>query len=191
MHPAPTARFGDMPIEIRVEPYAKDVRGYMAQSGHYLDNPPPGAFFAVVVRRMGAGLFGAAPLEPVGAGLFGRPVCRKLPQGGAVVENTRLVLDDGLPYGTASAVLRAGWAEAARRGAVTGIAKHDRTLHSGTIYRKAGMRKDGKVSSPAGGWNSRGGRKSGKLEPTSKQRWRIDLGALACEAALDDCKEGE
>ena len=165
-------------IHIGCESYDDATKAWLAKSGHYLDNPPPGAIMCAVVRSVGADLFG----HPVGVGerlglcLLGRPVARRLPQDGTWCEITRFVLVDGLPKGTASSVLRWVFDECRRRGIKTVISYHDRTRHTGCIYRKAGMRKDGAtVPTKGGAWGTRANRKSATLPPTSKRRWRLDI----------------
>lgn len=93
-----------------------------------------------------------------------------------------MVLVEGLPHGTASMVLRRAAEIARARGMVTLIAYHDRTRHTGCIYRKAGFRKDGvsQHSARSSGWGNRSGRKSGALANTPKRRWRLDL---TCEVS--------
>jgi hypothetical protein len=108
--------------------------------------------------------------------LVGRPVARMLPQDGSVGEITRMVLLPGLPHGTASRVLVAAADYAKARGMASLIAYHDRTRHTGCIYRKAGFRKDGATSAALGaGWGSRGGRTSAQYAATPKRRWRLAL----------------
>tara|TARA_R100000700_G_scaffold37055_1_gene46891 strand:- start:43 stop:342 length:300 start_codon:yes stop_codon:yes gene_type:complete len=98
-----------------------------------------------------------------------------LPQDGSTGEVTRLYLLPGLPYGTASAVLRKAATIAKRRGMHALIAYHDRSIHSGCIYRKSGFKKDG-TSCPSGkGWGSRTQRKSAQYTTTKKRRWRLSL----------------
>src|SRR5207247_462034 len=87
--------------------------------------------------------------------LVGRPTAPKLPQDGSWGEITRLWLEPGLPHGTASAVIRFAIGLCRERGMSRLISYHDRTRHSGCIYRKAGMRKDGITNPPANGWASR------------------------------------
>lgn len=167
-----------MRLWIGRDPYDDDAKRWLKRSGHYLDNPPPGCLFAVVVRAASDGLFGE-PMPasaPLGMCLVGRPVARALPQDGSVGEVTRMVLLDGLPYGTASAVLRKAAEYAQAMGMAKLIAYHDRTRHTGCIYRKAGFKKDGKTAPASGdGWGSRGGRKSAQYEATPKRRWALDL----------------
>jgi hypothetical protein len=65
------------------------------------------------------------------------------------------------------------------------IAYHDRTRHTGCIYRKAGFRKAGIViARRSSGWGSRSGRPSALDTPTSKRRWQLLLLAVALLAAL-------
>lgn len=157
------------------ESYDAPAHAWLTASGHYLDNPPPSCLFSIVARRTVPGLFGPAPgPERVGLVLIGRPVARKLPQDGSVGEITRLVCVDA-PYGTASALLRAAADEGRRRGMVALISYHDRTRHTGCVYRKAGFRKDGVVRPKPGAWGSRAGRASAGYEATPKRRWRLDL----------------
>jgi len=156
------------------EPYDDDAKAWLARSGHYLDNPPPGALFCVVARRAVPGLFGPVGGGRVGMVLVGRPVARALPQDGSVGEVTRLVCVDA-PYGTPSALLRAAAEEATRRGMAAIISYHDRTKHTGCVYRKAGFRKDGVVEPKPGAWGSRTGRRSANYDAAPKRRWRLDL----------------
>jgi hypothetical protein len=157
------------------EPYSDEHKGMLCRS-HYLSLPPPGCLFAVAVRRAHPGLFG-----PEGCGgllglcVVGRPVARCLPQDGTVGEVTRLVLIGGLPYATASALLMRSAEVARSRGVSCLIAYHDRTRHTGCIYRKAGFRKDKSTRARSSGWGSRPGRESAKQNGTPKRRWRLDL----------------
>ena len=168
----------DTPIAVgfTVEPYTNEIKALLHASDHYLGNATPGALFAVVVRELVPGLFGDAPGGAWrGVCLVGRPTARALPQDGSWGEVTRLWLDPRCPYGTASLVLRHAIQTARARGLEVLISYHDRTRHSGCIYRKAGMRRWG-TSTPSGvGWASRAGRASGSLKATAKRRWRIDL----------------
>jgi len=111
----------------------------------------------------------------LGLCLVGRPVSPRLPQDGSLGEITRMWLAPSLPHGTASRVLRYAAKLAGARGFDALIAYHDRTRHSGCIYRKAGFRKDGVTNPPEGGWGSRPGRRSGEYETTPKRRWRLTL----------------
>ena len=151
----------------------------MLRGSHYLAAPPPGCLVCVEVREAAVGLFGVeVAIGPLlGVVLVGRPIARKLPQDGSMGEITRMVLLDGLPHGTASSVLRRVADICRRRGMVALIANHDRTRHTGCIYRKAGFRKDGATIAPNGkGWASRPGREQGaSSQSTPKRRWRIDL----------------
>jgi len=99
-----------------------------------------------------------------------------LAQDGSVGEVTRMFLEPGLPHGTASAVLRFAADEARRRGMERMIAYHDRTRHTGCIYRKAGFRKDGLAGPKGGSWGTREGR--AETQNTPKRRWVLDLMAL-------------
>ncbi len=158
--------------------YGTPERAWLDKVGkHYLQNAPPGCFFAVGVRASGADLLGhACGIGPLlGLCLLGRPVARRLPQDGTWAEITRMVLVAGLPHGTASEVLRFAATEARRRGMQTLIAYHDRTRHTGCIYRKAGFRKDGTTDPQLGGWATRPRRTSATYEATPKRRWRMDL----------------
>jgi len=148
----------------------------MLRDSHYLSLPPPGCLFCLAVRPAAPGIGG-----PRGAGrlggvcLVGRPVARALPQNGSVGEVTRLVLRDGLPYATASAVLRRAAEVGRARGMSALISYHDRTRHTGCIYRKAGFRKDG-ATRPGDDWGNRPGRRSATPEgSTPKRRWRLEL----------------
>ena len=157
------------------EPYCDEHRAMLTDS-HYLALPPPGCLYALAVRPESPGLFG-----PVGVGqlrgvcLVGRPVARLLPQDGTVGEVTRMVLSDGLPYATASCVLRRAADVGRARGMRSLIAYHDRTRHTGCIYRKAGFRKDGK-SEGRQSWGNRPGREqSARVARNPKRRWRLEL----------------
>lgn len=162
--------------------YDGGAKKWLARSGHYLDNPPPGALAAVAVRQICTGLAGIeiATGPILGMVVLGRPTARMLPQDGSMVEIKRMVLVPGLPHGTASAVLRASAIVARAHGARIMISYHDRTRHTGCIYRKAGFRKDGKTVVREGqkGWSTRvGSAVSGAMGhgDTPKQRWRLDL----------------
>lgn len=166
-----------MTLWIGPVPYNATAKAWLAASGHYLDNPPPGALYAVGVREAAPGLagieVGVGPL--LGLCLIGRPTARALSQTGSLGEVTRMVLAPGLPHGTASAVLRFAAQLGRARGVASLIAYHDRTRHTGCIYRKAGFRKDGTTLPKPGAWASRPGRKSGDYAPAAKRRWRLDL----------------
>lgn len=171
-----------MNIAIERTSYGRAEREWLDVTGkHYLQNAPPGCLFAVSVRAAATGLLG----EPIGQGpllglcLVGRPVARRLDQTGAVGEVTRMVLVPGLPHGAASAVLRFAAALAKARGMTRLIAYHDRTRHTGCIYRKAGFKRDGGTPAKPAAWASRGGRVSGTYEPTAKRRWSLALSEAA------------
>ena len=158
--------------------YDAAAKRYLQDSSHYLQNAPPGCLFAIGVRAMRPVLFEDLPVPDgplLGICLVGRPVSPKLPQDGSVGEVTRMFLEPGLPHGTASAVLRAAAAEGRARGMASLIAYHDRTRHTGCIYRKAGFAKDGVTSPPAVGWGNRPGRRSASAGATSKRRWVLPL----------------
>lgn len=157
--------------------YDDATKGWLRRSGHYLDNPPPGALFAVGLERLGAGLFGAVPDGAlVGLIVVGRPVAPALPQDGTWADMQRICLEPGLPHGTCSRLIRIAAEYAERRGVRVLIAYHDRTRHSGCIYRKAGMRKDGGHDGRSSGWGSRDRPRSEAVGVAPKRRWRIDLG---------------
>ena len=162
------------------ESYTDEAKAWLARSGHYLDNPPPGCLFAVAVREGMPGLFGETVQTGPRLGLcvVGRPVARELPQDGSVGEVTRFVLSPGLPHGTASRLLLAAADQARVRRMVALIAYHDRTRHTGCIYKKAGFRKDGSVKLRAVGWGNRAGRKSAEYGPAPKRRWRLALAPI-------------
>ena len=163
-------------IAIGLVKYGKSERIWFGQTAHYLGNPPPGCLFAIGVSLPCPGLFGPqVGGKLLGLCLVGRPVARRLPQDGTCGEIIRMWLAPGLPFGTASAVLRYAAAIALKRGMKSLIAYHDRTRHTGCIYRKAGFKKDGTTAPPAGGWGSRGGRISADYETTPKRRWRLVL----------------
>ena len=162
--------------------YTASLRQWVDRVGqHYLDNAPPGCLLAVGVWAAAPGLLPGCtqPCGPIrGLCVVGRPVARQLPQDGSWGEVTRMVLLPGLPHGTASEVLRFAAAAARARGMVALIAYHDRTRHTGCIYRKAGFRKDGTTQPREGaaGWSSRPGREqSAAAGQTPKRRWRLDL----------------
>ena len=163
-------------VGFSVESYTDDIRDWLGRTDHYLDNPPIGCLYAVGVRLMVPGLFGSVAAGPlVGLCLVGRPTARMLPQDGSVGEVTRLWLSPGLPHGTASACLRYAADVARSRGMVALISYHDRTRHTGCIYRKAGFRKDGTTRPSATGWASRDRPASASAGSTPKRRWRLDL----------------
>lgn len=172
-----TERFGDRIPFFCIVSYGINTEAwcYLRRSAHYLQNALPGALVAIGVREPGADLFG----EPTGAGplrgllLLGRPIARVLPQDGTMAEITRLVLDDGFPKGTASNLIRFALETAPKRGIRRVDALHDRSRHSGCVYRKAGMRKLSKTKSrTTGGWESRN-RSQSAIEAghRKKQRW--------------------
>jgi hypothetical protein len=164
-------------VAVRIS-YDARVKSWLARSGHYLDNPPPGALFALSVQRAAQGLFDVVgDGNMLGLCLVGRPVARMLPQDGSWGEIIRFVLQPGLPHGMASALLRAAatYARTRRKPMRVLIPYHDRTRHTGCIYRKAGFRKDGVTQPHPVGWASRDNRKSADYERTSKRRWRLDL----------------
>ena len=164
-------------VAVRVSYDARACR-WLARSGHYLDNPPPGALFALTVQRASQGLFDiVGDGTTLGMCVVGRPIARQLPQDGTWGEIVRFVLASGLPHGMASALLRATAEHARNRRKPIRvlIAYHDRTRHTGCIYRKAGFRKDTQVRARTTGWGSRENRKSASYEPTPKRRWRLDL----------------
>lgn len=169
------SRYGDTELVFERVSYDSGAKDWLKRSGHYLQNPPPGCLFAVAAREAVPGLFGDVGGDLRGLCLVGRPVSRKHPQNGTWGEVIRLAVDDGLPHGTASALLRFALRVAALRGMATVISYHDRTRHSGCVYRKSGFRKWGLTQPNARGWSTRGGRVSAALPGTSKRRWRIDL----------------
>lgn len=164
-------------MQIQRTKYDATAKAYLARSGHYLDNPPPGALFAVGVFEDAEGLFGVVAGRMVGLCLVGRPSARMLKQDHSVGEITRMVLNAGLPHGTGSAVLRKAIEIATSRRMVELIAYHDRTRHTGCIYKKAGFRKDGVTKPKPGsaGWGSRPRPKSADAGTTSKRRWTIAI----------------
>ncbi len=166
-----------MTVHICTVPYTPQLRQWMDRRGHYLKNAPPGALFAVGVYRSAPGLFSGftQPVGPLrGLCVIGHPVARMLPQDGATGEVTRLYLEPGLPHGTASAVLRYAGSVAGWRGMHSLIAYHDRSIHTGCVYRKSGFKKDGTTS--GGSWGTRPGRQSAALPSSSKRRWRLHVG---------------
>lgn len=164
-----------------VRTYDDAVKDWLLRrSGHYLAAPPPGALLSMSLERLVPGLFGPVPSggELLGLTLLGRPIARNLPQDGTWAELTRFVLAPGLPKETASHVLRCvaeHWFSRARTDKI--ISYHDRSRHSGCIYRKAGFRKDGvtRAGTRRGTWKSRPGREqAASSEVASKRRWRLD-----------------
>lgn len=158
--------------------YDAAAKVWLQASDHYLKNAPPGCLFAVGVQAIVPVLFADLPVATgslLGLCLVGRPVARKLPQDGSVGEITRLFLSSGLPHGTASAVLRQAAQIARSLGMKSLISYHDRTRHTGCIYRKAGFRKDGITVPNTTGWQSRNRPNSVAVGLTSKRRWRLDL----------------
>lgn len=168
-----------MTLWIGLVSYTRELREWLdAEGKHYLQNAPPGCLYAVGVRERAEGLCGV----PIGVGpllglcVVGRPVARALPQDGReVAEITRMVLTPGLPYGTASEVLRVAAEIGRARGVRSLIAYHDRTRHTGCIYKKAGFRRDGGTVAKPRGWGSRAGRRSAEYEAAPKRRWRLHL----------------
>lgn len=163
--------------------YDDEAKAFLARSGHYLDDPPPGAFMAIGVERLVPGLFGVVPSGAlVGLAVLGRPIARNLDQKGAWAELTRVALVPELPHQTASHVLRVMaevWFDWEKRPhATTILSYHDRTRHSGCIYKKAGFRKYGTTRKDGrrGTWASRPGREqSAEAEVANKRRWRLDV----------------
>ncbi len=156
--------------------YTHAVRDLLQSKNHYLGNAPPGCLYAVGVAEPQPGLFtGPQPGRRTGICLVSRPVARSLSQDGPMGEVTRLWLEPGLPHGTASAVLRYAAELGRARGLSCLISYHDRTRHSGCIYRKAGFKKWGTVSPRVTGWASRAARASADYERTPKRRWRLEL----------------
>jgi len=164
-------------IHVGRQRYDGPTRAWLQRSDHYLGNAPPGCLFAVGVTRAIQGLFGLDRSdELLGLCLVSRPVARRLPQDGTIGEITRMWLAPGLPYGTASRVLMYAANLGAARGMQALIAYHDRTRHTGCIYKKAGFKKDGTTAPGKGkGWGNRSDRASGEYEATPKRRWRLDL----------------
>ena len=158
--------------------YTASIKQWLQRSGHYLQNAPPGCLFAVAVYQAEPGLFDTLqPRGPLqGLCLVSRPVARKLPQDGSFGEVTRLYLVPGLPHGTASSVLRHAAAVGKARRMQCLISYHDRTRHSGCIYRKAGFKKWGLVNNTGAGWEYRGRKSSAVTEQVKpKRRWKLDL----------------
>jgi len=165
-------------LHIGIVSYTASLRRWMDARGHYLGNAPPGALYAVGVWLSAPGLLPGHTQprgEIRGLCVVGRPVARKLAQDGSIGEITRLYLEPGLPHGTASQVLRYAAEVGRQRGMAALISYHDRTRHTGCIYRKAGFRKDGVTVPPVNGWSTRGGRESGDLPGNPKRRWRLAL----------------
>ena len=160
----------------RVEPYTHSMRTWLQATDHYLGNAPPGAMFAVAVRTLCSGLFGAVPAgELLGVVLVGRPIARMLPQDGTVGQILRMWLAPGLPHGTASEALRFTIWSAAARGIRRLITYHDRSVHTGCCYRKAGFRRAGVTRPSPTGWASRSGRRSHDAGSTSKRCWVYEI----------------
>lgn len=133
----------------------------------------------VSVEPLTPGLFGPVPSgQLLGLAVLGRPIARNLPQDSTWAELTRFVLVPELPRETASHVLRVAaelWSVRPRSEVL--ISYHDRTRHSGCIYKKAGFRKDGvtRAGTRRGTWSSRAGREQAtSSEAPSKRRWRLD-----------------
>ena len=126
--------------------YTASVRRWLNRQDHYLDNAPPGCLVCVVVLT-GYRLQGIL--------LVGRPAARGLPQDGSWGEITRLWLEPGLPHGTASAVIRFAISLCRVRGMKRLISYHDRTRHTGCIYKKAGMRKECTTDPGRTNWGNR------------------------------------
>lgn len=135
------------------------------------------------LERLTRGLFGDVPDgRLVGLAVIGRPIARMLPQDGTWGELLRFVLEPDLPRCTASHLLRVAveaFATAARQSvSQVLITYHDRSRHTGCIYRKAGFRKNGvsRAGTRRGSWGTRPDRDQAvSSEETSKRRWRIDL----------------
>lgn len=168
--------------------YDDRTKEWLGKSGHYLDAPPPGCLVAISLESLTRGLFGPVPSgELLGLSVLGRPVARNLPQGGGWAELTRFVLTPGLPRETASHVLRVAaeiWFGRPRAEVL--ISYHDRSRHSGCIYRKAGFRKDGvtRAGTRRGSWSSRPGREqAASSEVPSKRRWRLDAAGVRAAVA--------
>lgn len=179
--------------------YDDEAKAYLARSGHYLDDPPPGAFLAVGLEMLTRGLFGDVPDgRLIGLGVIGRPIARMLPQDGSCGELLRFVIDPGLPRCTASHLLRvaveafAAWRSPRGVTPRSLITYHDRSRHSGCIYRKAAFRRDGvsRAGTRRGSWGTRPDRDDAvAAQVTSKRRWRIDLdevrGAVASRCLVE------
>lgn len=172
--------------------YDDATKAWLAKSGHYLDAPPPGALLVVSLESYTDGLFGRVPSGALyGLAVLGRPVARNLPQNGTWAELTRFVLERRFEKDhTASHMMRVAaelWSKRPTSEAL--ISYHDRTRHSGCIYKKAGFRKDG-VTRPGtrrGSWSSRPGREQGaSSEMPSKRRWRLDAVDVRAGVALRD-----
>jgi hypothetical protein len=162
-------------IGFRQEPYTRAMRDWLASTDHYLGRPPSGAMFCVAVREMEPGLFGPTPSGAVfGLAVVGRPIARKLPQDGTAAELLRLWLAPGLPYGTASRVILYAADVCRARGVRVLYTYHDRSRHTGCIYRKAGFTRE-HATEPRrdAGWNTRTER--APTEAGSRRRWRLDL----------------
>lgn len=179
---------------VRVRIYDDATKEWLARSGHYLDAPPPGALLVISLEQTIPGLFGPVPGGGLrGLAVLGRPIARNLPQDGAVAELTRFVLVPDLPHETASHVLRVAvetWF--GRPTAQSVITYHDRTRHTGCIYKKAGFKKDGytRKATRRGTWNSRPGREQAtSSEVPNKRRWKIDrdgvVAAIATRSTTD------
>jgi len=175
-----------MMLWIGPQRYDAATRGWFARQDHYLANAPPGCLYAIGVTAGARALLGEYPRSVgplLGLCIVGRPVARHLPQDGSMGEILRIWLTPGLPYGTASRVLRRAIDEARHRGMATLIAYHDRSRHTGCIYKKSGFHQDGTTDPRAGGWGSRSDRKSGDYPAASKRRWRIDIRATGSGTA--------
>jgi len=134
----------------------------------------------VTLEPLVPGLFGPVPSgRIIGMVVVGRPIARMLPQDGTVGEILRFVLDRPMPHHTASHVLRVTAELFAKRPRADHlISYHDRSLHTGCIYKKAGFRKDGvsRAGTRRGSWGTRPNREQAmSSEETSKRRWRLDV----------------
>lgn len=160
--------------------YNDAAKLWLKRSGHYLNAPPPGAFVAVRLAELERGLFDLVPAPGfLGLAVIGRPVARMLPQKGEWGELLRFVLAPELPKGTASRLLRVATLRFfVRPYARKLISYHDRTKHTGCIYKKAGFKKDGttRTGGRRGSWDTRPGRDQGaSSEAEPKRRWAIEI----------------
>lgn len=164
--------------------YDDATKEWLAQSGHYLDAPPPGALLVVSLEQTVPGLFGPVPGGGLrGLSVLGRPIARNLPQDGTIAEITRFVLVPELHKTKVASLFLRCAAELwfGRADAVAMITYHDRTRHTGCIYKKAGFKKDGvtRAGTRRGTWKSRPNREqAASSEEASKRRWRLEAGTV-------------
>ncbi len=180
----PQLWFAERGLWAGVRVYDDTTKDWLARSGHYIGKPPPGALLVVGIEDLVAGLFGRVPsgMGLRGLAVLGRPVARRLPQDGTWAELTRFVLDRALEKThAASHLLRVAaelWFD--RPSAEVIVTYHDRTRHSGCIYKKSGFRKFGGAKPcKTRTWGTRAGREQAMTtEETPKRRWRLDAATV-------------